>query len=49
MTVLVGYCSEGTNKALIYEHMANGNLDTHLSGYLQLRCFPSLFQLYISY
>ncbi|XP_060670423.1 probable LRR receptor-like serine/threonine-protein kinase At1g51860 [Ziziphus jujuba] len=28
---LVGYCNDGTNAALIYEYMANGNLETHLS------------------
>ncbi|XP_021765380.1 probable LRR receptor-like serine/threonine-protein kinase At1g05700 isoform X2 [Chenopodium quinoa] len=28
---LIGYCKEGTTKALIYEHVANGNLQQHLS------------------
>ncbi|KAF3450655.1 hypothetical protein FNV43_RR06744 [Rhamnella rubrinervis] len=31
LTGLVGYCNEDTNMALIYEFMANGNLESHLS------------------
>ncbi|XP_060670430.1 probable LRR receptor-like serine/threonine-protein kinase At1g05700 [Ziziphus jujuba] len=32
LTSLIGYCNDGTNAALLYEYMANGNLKTHISG-----------------
>ncbi|XP_060672293.1 probable LRR receptor-like serine/threonine-protein kinase At1g05700 [Ziziphus jujuba] len=31
LTNLVGYCNDGTNLGLIYEYMANGNLQKHIS------------------
>ena len=34
LTSLIGFCNEETNKGLIYEYMANGNLQEYLSGLL---------------
>ncbi|KAL4583760.1 hypothetical protein LXL04_008347 [Taraxacum kok-saghyz] len=30
LTSLIGYCNEGNQKGIIYEYMANGNLESHL-------------------
>ncbi|KAL8093836.1 hypothetical protein AgCh_035641 [Apium graveolens] len=32
LTALVGYCNEDNNLGIIYEYMANGDLEGHLSG-----------------
>lgn len=32
LTSLVGYCNDEKNIALMYEYMANGNLQQNLSG-----------------
>ncbi|KAL2332305.1 hypothetical protein Fmac_019886 [Flemingia macrophylla] len=44
LTSLIGYCNDEDNKGLIYEYMANGNLQEHLSGleYLQNGCKPPI-------
>ncbi|KAF7843438.1 putative LRR receptor-like serine/threonine-protein kinase [Senna tora] len=44
LTSLIGYCEEGTNVALIYEYMENGDLAYHLSGleYLHNGCKPPI-------
>ncbi|RHN39179.1 putative transferase, protein kinase RLK-Pelle-LRR-I-1 family [Medicago truncatula] len=41
---LIGYCDEGEIKALIYEYMANGNLQQYLLGldYLHNGCKPPI-------
>ncbi|KAK9912517.1 hypothetical protein M0R45_036379 [Rubus argutus] len=38
---LIGYCAEGSKRALIYEFMSNGSLDKHIfpkEGLVSLRC-----------
>jgi serine/threonine protein kinase len=38
---LIGYCAEGSKRALIYEFMSNGSLDKHIfpkEGLISLRC-----------
>ncbi|KAK2983852.1 hypothetical protein RJ640_008528 [Escallonia rubra] len=44
LTSLVGYCNEATHKGIIYEYMANGDLNKHLSGldYLHHGCKPPM-------
>ncbi|KAF7843443.1 putative LRR receptor-like serine/threonine-protein kinase [Senna tora] len=44
LTALIGFCDDGTNIALIYEYMANGDLAKHLSGleYLHKGCKPPI-------
>uniref|UniRef100_A0A2N9F2V2 Protein kinase domain-containing protein n=1 Tax=Fagus sylvatica TaxID=28930 RepID=A0A2N9F2V2_FAGSY len=44
LTTLVGYYYEGANMGLIYEYMANGDLEAHLSGleYLHHGCKPPI-------
>ena len=45
LTSLVGYCIEGTNMALIYEYMKNGDFDSHLIGSLRFFQVKNLFFL----
>ncbi|GJT56804.1 leucine-rich repeat transmembrane protein kinase protein [Tanacetum coccineum] len=42
ITSLVGYCNDSNHKAIIYEYMANGNLEQHLFGlvYMHHGCRP---------
>ncbi|KAL6124838.1 hypothetical protein ACLB2K_077347 [Fragaria x ananassa] len=37
---LIGYCAEGSKRALVYEYMANGSLDKHIfsKGSISLSC-----------
>ncbi|XP_050387206.1 rust resistance kinase Lr10-like [Argentina anserina] len=37
---MIGYCAEGTKRALIYEYMSNGSLDKHIfsKGLITLSC-----------
>ncbi|PRQ51152.1 putative transferase, protein kinase RLK-Pelle-LRR-I-1 family [Rosa chinensis] len=44
LTSLVGYCNDENNMGLVYEYMANGNLQEHLSGleYLHYGCKPPI-------
>jgi serine/threonine protein kinase len=35
---LIGFCDEDEIKALVYEYMANGNLQQHLSGNYVFAC-----------
>ncbi|XP_068345339.1 rust resistance kinase Lr10-like [Pyrus communis] len=38
---LIGYCAEGSKRALVYEFMSNGSLDKHIfpkEGLISLRC-----------
>jgi serine/threonine protein kinase len=44
LTTLVGYCNEGTHMGLIYEFMANRDLEAHLSGlFIILSCENTTF------
>ncbi|KAK0598521.1 hypothetical protein LWI29_035548 [Acer saccharum] len=44
LTNLIGYCNEDNNMGLVFEYMANGNLQQHLSGLecLHQGCKPSI-------
>lgn len=38
LVVLLGSCTEGSHRLLVYEYVCNGSLEKHLSGKLRLRC-----------
>lgn len=43
---LVGHCSDSNHRLLVYEFMANGNLQEHLYPARGM-CMPSYFKLYM--
>lgn len=42
LVILLGSCSEGNNRLLVYEYVCNGSLDQHLSSKSQKQVFSSL-------
>lgn len=44
---LIGYCSEGNNRIIVYEYMENGSLETHLTEgkLLDKACFQVFHRL----
>ena len=43
LTSLVGYCNEGDTKALIYEYMENGDLESQVLGLFSTYLSPLSF------